>query len=116
MIKIGYKVTWEFDGKHRSFNASNVESPDSFEYKIGEWTNKKWGSLALFDTFLAAKVFLERFYWMKEHTFQIYKAEYETSLDSKLWFYDGEENIYTHRDLPTGTILASKIKLLERVL
>ena len=92
------------------------------EYKIGEWTMPLQGNgpLAVFDNMDNLLRFTDPGAW---HRNRIFEAEYIRSTEHALWIdykyiHPLERHIpaigkVTRGDLPTGTVLASRVRLLE---
>ncbi|KKM61867.1 hypothetical protein LCGC14_1527360 [marine sediment metagenome] len=83
------------------------------KYKIGGWTKKpkKCGPLAIFDSFDAAVCFFED-YTLANRKF--YLCKYKESEEKHLYLRIGD-GFLRKFDLPKGTILANKVKLIEEI-
>jgi len=101
-----YKLISSFWNKGLDHRYSN--SPVGVQYYVGKWVKrpKDQGPLALFNTLDTAKIFLT--HWKIGSC--IYECQYEGSEDEILWW----NNIEVVDNLPLGTVLADKIKLVKK--
>lgn len=107
-IKKGYKIVRKGDDGYFSASLS-VFSPGAVEYKVGQWTkpNIGCGPLALFDTKTNAK----NFFLFTGPPGKIFPAEYIPTRKTCLSIWKG--TVTSKSLLPPGTVLASKIRLME---
>lgn len=113
---IGYKMVREIDGILES-----VCSPKKILYNVNLWSvpKKSDGPLAVFYSFQEAENFIIRAMSYQPGKILIFKCLYVKD-KSHDYVWSKRENCYQYiidkyNNLPPGTILAKKVKLLERV-
>jgi hypothetical protein len=103
--KIGYKVVRVCGKSYHSAYDGHV----GVRYRTDCATKRRkgCGPLGLFETLKAANL------WVYDHaSFRFFKAEYVPSLDADFW----DANMCRFSGpLPSGTVFADKVKLLEKV-
>ena len=118
-IKIGYKICKVTDYQLLSINADRP-----VVYIPGEWAKPylRCGPLAVFDTLENVKDFFRGYYGYHTKNGGIFKCEYipytgkgEELYERKHLFSRGTDHISTLEWCPHGTILASKVKLIKRI-
>ena len=124
-MPIGYKILTKqrylincgrlssYTGRWGSYNTYFEGRIGNQVYELNKWTERKkgFGPLALFDDYYMALEYLGSYNPDKK----IAICEYVLSEDKELWTVDEyNHTVFLHeRQLPYGTILADKIKILE---
>lgn len=109
--KLGWKVVRK-DSTRKQRLVSAVAGVNSrVEYQTSRWTKPKaaYGPLCLFKTRTKARIFKEQIFLPGET--YIYKCKYLPSLVQCVWNKYWGWNIL---QLPEGTVLADKVKLLYK--
>lgn len=109
-IKIGYKVVRK--QKNYLYSVNNAD----IKYKLNIWVYPKTdaGPLVLFNSYKSA------INWIKTEIgffigLQIYSCEYVQSKNQYIYYCGNTNNkVYIH-ELPNGTVLATKIKLIKKI-
>lgn len=116
-ILLGYKVVhYQWTGDTYLLESTNANfSTHVIEYTVGKWVSrpKHCGPLCVFEHLRDAM----RFMGLSCKHEMIYSCEFYESDDTTVWFANLDGSFRTHAAphyiLPTGTILADSVRLLE---
>lgn len=118
---IGYKIV--FYDFQRKVYTNYLYNAQSMEYIIGRIScrpiteNGLCGPITIFDCLEKARKYNRNFVMSPEHS-HIFKAEYIKSEEKLVYRYEKfHTTVFTlkNSDLPEGTVLADKIRLVEEV-
>ena len=109
---IGYKVVRKIGNKLMSCSVKGLK----VQYIRDQFSiPRMWGGpVTLFNNVYDAIGFIKKL--EDKDNMKVYRSEYEPTIVDKVWrFMDGSLDVKNASELPVGTVLAKKIKILKKV-